>query len=761
MSGQPVKTPSDVDKFRKAYMASLQLQIQNDDKNLQANKLHKRTGAVATQITDYRSTTEKLADLAYLRILVKKELQRLADPTESEIISQKLTADQVRFVAQNIELLVKEIVPRHKLGITADIFIQFVNRLMSTSAVAPSATPPPAPSAPQADKPFPSVPTQRPALNAVPAETPRIDIDYTSLNCPLTEDVVRGVVDYFKQYSDKFNPALLDRLFQNLSLIEGFIPSDRVVDLVMSEGDPFTRSHIIGLMNSAFSHFPNAEMFRQRITQIGGVPSNIGKNDLLAKLIDLTTLPPEMEAINDEVQAYIRMKDAEDERRINEGFEIDPRRLGERKLEREEYPKIPQGVKEGIRLRKEKADLAKAESVLATQRKGAERRGNLIANLRGQAEARKAKKPLPSLDDLEEELEERQLRQSAITGRRRELLADVKNRPRILLEDAVELRQEAIRLGLRQDEYEAVLATFEPTSSKDDVITGMREFMEFKQLGRSSLTYKPPEIDYSKGVFIPEENLPNATRTEILGSLNGWARLGVGEKVQLGRKTKGQLIAIYRERTPEILEALRRPASNPFSAYDQAMSGSNPPPSRLPTVTSDRRGEGRGIKGKGFTVAEDKGVKSEKFASLGRYFINLPKLNDDIIVLARDTGKNVADWKTKRVSVEVANVVRKVVNGGKPSYDDIHKLSDDDKAVLNNLFRMAQIVGEGLEIPRPTNEMADINRFNVLKGEILSGNDGKETVKEFKVLIMKMMNSGHLPKGQAKELLLELTQLGY
>lgn len=52
MSGQPNKTSTDPQRFRKEYLANLDVEIANNEKNLQANLLHKRTGIVASQLTD-------------------------------------------------------------------------------------------------------------------------------------------------------------------------------------------------------------------------------------------------------------------------------------------------------------------------------------------------------------------------------------------------------------------------------------------------------------------------------------------------------------------------------------------------------------------------------------------------------------------------------------------------------------------------------------------------------------------------------------
>lgn len=53
------------------------------------------------------------------------------------------------------------------------------------------------------------------------------------------------------------------------------------------------------------------------------------------------------------------------------------------------------------------------------------------------------------------------------------------------------------------------------------------------------------------------------------------------------------------------------------------------------------------------------------------------------------------------------------------------------------------------------------DRFNILRGEIIAGNDSPKIAKEFKVMLMKFMNEGRIPKRQANEILQELLALGY
>ncbi len=73
-------------------------------------------------------------------------------------------------------------------------------------------------------------------------------------------------------------------------------------------------------------------------------------------------------------------------------------------------------------------------------------------------------------------------------------------------------------------------------------------------------------------------------------------------------------------------------------------------------------GEGlrRRFKGKG--VADHLGVKPQViYAPFGRYLINMVKLGDDIVTVCNHGGTKVSSLPTKRVSVDLANVLREIV----------------------------------------------------------------------------------------------------
>ena len=134
MSGQPNRNPSDADKFRQQYLANLDLRARLDDVNLQANKVYKRTGQLPVEPSDFRTTEEKLADIERLKVEVRSKLSEITDGKEANKIVQELTPKQMLFYAQSADAINKELKPKYRLGIYAEIFEPFLVNYMNTQA---------------------------------------------------------------------------------------------------------------------------------------------------------------------------------------------------------------------------------------------------------------------------------------------------------------------------------------------------------------------------------------------------------------------------------------------------------------------------------------------------------------------------------------------------------------------------------------------------------------------------------------------------
>lgn len=186
-----------------------------------------------------------------------------------------------------------------------------------------------------------------------------------------------------------------------------------------------------------------------------------------------------------------------------------------------------------------------------------------------------------------------------------------------------------------------------------------------------------------------------------------------------------------------------------------------------------RRGRPRGcgiVKQKPYSesvkahVSYDKGImESPRFVRFGKYLVNNHKLNnDDIFALKQPSGGALQEFPSIRLSKHLSNVIKKMVGGGVPSYNDLNGLSEPEKTYLHKVSTRSNIVDK-FSIPAPNKDQyeKDIHEFEVLKGEIMAGNDSKELIKKFKLHLMKLSKMGSLPKREVSEVMEELIQMGY
>ena len=550
MSGQPLRGPNDASKFRKAYMATLQLQGELNKKNFDANALYRRTGVVPTQITDYRSTSEKIADLINLRILIRSQLRQIADAQNAEDIAQSLTADELVFASQSIDFIIKELKPKFKFGILKDIFLQYLRTYMSneqSNQLARAGMAPPGPG-----KQAPNVEIQYPTQQQLVLLEKLIAEDVAGRGVPNAEEAqiaVKKLINLLYGYD--YN-----------TLIRGVANANVV-------------SNVRSLLEIVFMGIPGDDLIQEYIDELQSTDDPIELERKIQDLINLlgdVTSDENIESRN-EALSLLKSKEREDDEQSS-------------------------------------GTTAEAQSTVA------------LSAVR----ERKEQKPL----SFEQQLDK------LTVPRLKELLESIGVKP----------------------------------TSKQKKRPDLKDLARIHQKAVEEQFVRVRDLDHSPGV----------------------------------------------------------------------------PPSRS-------------IQGRGVGVDYSKGIDPlPKFAPIGNYFINLQKLKDDIVTCCRPNGKNVSEWKSIRVSLPLANVIRKLVNKGKPTFDELSQLSEEDKALFAEFIRKAKLE---IDIPSSKIDREDLSKFEIMKGQIMSGQDNKEYIKEFKLLIVKLMHQGRLPKGQGKGILVELTELGY
>jgi hypothetical protein len=146
-----------------------------------------------------------------------------------------------------------------------------------------------------------------------------------------------------------------------------------------------------------------------------------------------------------------------------------------------------------------------------------------------------------------------------------------------------------------------------------------------------------------------------------------------------------------------------------------------------------------------------------KWVSLGKYKIDSHKLDDGILALRTQSGAIVAKYPTQKLPSAVVPIIEAAVENRQPTFDVLSSLSPEDRSFIKKLSKNSGIfqhIGAGL--PSNPADDEDIKDFEIMRGEILSGNDSTVLIRDFKRQILKLMKRDLLPKSEGKELLVEL-----
>ena len=284
MSGQPLRHPNDATKFRKAYLATLNLQQEINKKNFDANALYKRTGVVPTEITDYRSTSEKIADLVNLRIMIRAQLRQIADAPNAEDIAQSLSADQLVFLSQHIDAIIKDLRPKNKFGVLKDIFMKYLENYMMKERANQLASV----GLPDTTRPFRSAPE-------VPLER------QTKRLTGLLGDVQR----FIESVRTEENKSIIANISQGLGAINFLNAVDLSMPLSLM-GNPDDKSRAEMLLDQAREPLPtiaDVEQHLETMKQFQGDPDYL--NELLAQLAGRLTFDPTFFELRNEAEQLI------------------------------------------------------------------------------------------------------------------------------------------------------------------------------------------------------------------------------------------------------------------------------------------------------------------------------------------------------------------------------------------------------------------------------------------------------------------------
>lgn len=144
--------------------------------------------------------------------------------------------------------------------------------------------------------------------------------------------------------------------------------------------------------------------------------------------------------------------------------------------------------------------------------------------------------------------------------------------------------------------------------------------------------------------------------------------------------------------------------------------------------------------------------RSDNYAKFGKYLIHIPSLNNGYINLKYKSYSKIKNFPKKIITSKVQNLIKNILKNGEFSQTSYDKLSKSDKKQFDQIIEFSKLADEearrflNYKSQKSEDRDKDIQRFELLKGEIMSGNNNPVVIQELKMLVLKLANDGNISK---------------
>jgi hypothetical protein len=149
-----------------------------------------------------------------------------------------------------------------------------------------------------------------------------------------------------------------------------------------------------------------------------------------------------------------------------------------------------------------------------------------------------------------------------------------------------------------------------------------------------------------------------------------------------------------------------------------------------------------------------------EFIPFGRYLLSLKNLQKNRFLLRTKSKNPVLSFKTIVLTRKTKAIVQKLLQDVEVTFEEIDSLNEDEKNDIDTIISKTDI-DTRLRVPNTKRSRLerDLNKFNVLRGSIIAGNDSTELLKDFRKLLLSLSNSGYISKKETGDVLLEMLKL--
>jgi len=217
-------------------------------------------------------------------------------------------------------------------------------------------------------------------------------------------------------------------------------------------------------------------------------------------------------------------------------------------------------------------------------------------------------------------------------------------------------------------------------------------------------------------------------------------------------ETQGRTISRSRSKTPQPTQESARTdrsrspsvESNPRSPKPEGGKGVMVMGGRKPILIKKI---GRGLEP----------VETPSHIQFGKYLLHANNMNKSVLSVHHKGGGRVQSIPVQTMSEDLRDFIVDVLQNKRASQKEFSRLPLSEQKLFEKMSKGAGVHHTlGLKPVKSDDDNKIEERFEVLKGEWLAGNNSHELVRELRKIVIYFMEEGRLTKSQARELLLTI-----
>jgi len=152
---------------------------------------------------------------------------------------------------------------------------------------------------------------------------------------------------------------------------------------------------------------------------------------------------------------------------------------------------------------------------------------------------------------------------------------------------------------------------------------------------------------------------------------------------------------------------------------------------------------------------------SERYVRFGTLLLHKSMLNRENKLSVRTPSlSSVKEFPSQTITDNFSSLIRDILDGNPLNQKNLNNLSKREQILFYNLCKRSKLDEQlGLINYREEEVQKDMDRFELVRGMVLAGNNSPEVLKELKILILKFMSNGTMAKPQGNQLLFEINSI--